>query len=237
MNEIKNFAKAFIEAQKKMGTATKDSSNPYFKSKYADLNSIREACLPSLNEHGIAVLQPIVQVDGKNYIKTLLLHESGESMECLTEIIYSKQNDAQAQGSGITYARRYGLQSLVNVGAEDDDGNKASEQAKNKKEFFKEPQGQMKNLSNIAGEELKAGAEEQRLNKLKEALLKMQSAQEIQDYLAKKYQGKTRLEILQSMSEVNAEKAMALIAEANDDLWIDKEENEDEIVVEGEVNE
>jgi len=103
--------------------------------------------------------------------------------------------------------------------------------------FFKEPEGQMKNLSNIAGEELKAGAEEQRLNKLKEALSKMQSAQEIQDYLAKKYQGKTRLEILQSMSEVNAEKAMALIAEANDDLWMDQEENENEIVVEGEANE
>jgi hypothetical protein len=237
MNEIKNFAKAFIEAQKEMGVATKDSSNPYFKSKYADLNSIREACLPSLNKHGIAVLQPIVQVDGKNYIKTLLLHESGESMECLTEIIYSKQNDAQAQGSGITYARRYGLQSLVNVGAEDDDGNKASEQAKNKKEFFKEPQGQMKNLSNIAGEELKASAEDQRLNKLKEALSKMQSAQEIQDYLAKKYQGKTRLEILQSMSEANAEKAMALIAEANDDLWIDQEDDKNEVVVEGEANE
>lgn len=99
--------------------------------------------------------------------------------------------------------------------------------------FFKEPEGQMKNLSNIAGEELKASAEEERLNKLKEALSKMQSAQEIQDYLAKKYQGKTRLEILQSMSEVNAEKAMALIAEANDDLWIDQEDDK----VEGEANE
>jgi len=103
--------------------------------------------------------------------------------------------------------------------------------------FFKEPEGQMKNLSNIAGEELKAGAEEERLNKLKEALSKMQSAQEIQDYLAKKYQGKTRLEILQLMSEVNAEKAMALIAEANDDLWIDQEDDKDEVVVEGETNE
>lgn len=120
------FAKAFIEAQKEMGNATKDSKNPFFKSKYADLNSVREACLPALNAHGIAVLQPIVQVDGKNFVKTLLLHESGESMEGLTEILFAKQNDPQAQGSGITYARRYGLQSLVNIGAEDDDGNKAA---------------------------------------------------------------------------------------------------------------
>ena len=55
-----------------------------------------------------------------------MLHESGETFEGLTEIIYSKINDAQAQGSGITYARRYGLQSLLNIGADDDDGNKAS---------------------------------------------------------------------------------------------------------------
>ena len=158
---ISQFAKAFIEAQKEMGNATKDSLNPFFKSKYADLNSIREACLPALNKHGIAVLQPIVQVEGKNYVKTLLLHESGESMECLTEIIFAKQNDAQAQGSGITYARRYGLQSLVNVGAEDDDGNKASEAPKQQpmiknlpkiEDFIDAEQGiELENLAKQAG--------------------------------------------------------------------------------------
>lgn len=123
---MKNIAKALLEAQKQMGNATKDSKNPFFKSSYADLNAIREACMPSLNANGIVVLQPTVTIEGKNYVKTVLLHESGETFESLTEIIYSKQNDAQSQGSGITYARRYGLQSLVNVGAEDDDGNKAS---------------------------------------------------------------------------------------------------------------
>lgn len=124
--EQKQIATALLKAQMEMGNAKKDSNNPFFKSKYADLNSIREACIPALNKNGIVVLQPIVHIDGKNFVKTLLLHESGESIESITEIIYSKQNDAQAQGSGITYARRYGLQSLVNVGADDDDGNKAS---------------------------------------------------------------------------------------------------------------
>jgi hypothetical protein len=57
----------------------------------------------------------------------LLLHESGECLESFTEIVYSKTNDAQAQGSGITYARRYGMQSFLNIGADDDDGNKASQ--------------------------------------------------------------------------------------------------------------
>ena len=124
---MKNISKAILEAQKEMGNATKGSSNPFFKSKYADLNAIREACMPALHNHGISVLQPTVNIEGKNFIKTVLLHESGETFEGLTEIIYSKQNDAQAQGSGITYARRYGLQSLLNIGADDDDGNKASQ--------------------------------------------------------------------------------------------------------------
>ncbi len=123
---MKNIAPALLKAQKEMGNAIKDSKNPFFKSSYADLNAIREACMPALNNNGIVVLQPIVHIDGKNFVKTVLLHESGETFESLTEIVYSKQNDAQAQGSGITYARRYGLQSIVNIGAEDDDGNKAS---------------------------------------------------------------------------------------------------------------
>ena len=127
---MKNLIKALIEAQSEMGNAVKDSRNPFFKSSYADLNSIREACIPILNKHKIVVLQPTTHIDGKNFIRTILMHESGEIIEGLTEIVYSKQNDAQAQGSGITYARRYGLQSLVNIGAEDDDGNKASVQSK-----------------------------------------------------------------------------------------------------------
>ena len=103
--------------------------------------------------------------------------------------------------------------------------------------FFKEPEGSMKNLSDIAGEELKASAEEQRLNKLKEALAKMQTKEEITDYLNKKYQNKTRLEVLQSMSEANAEKAMQLIADTNADLWIENDENDeiDDIEEESEV--
>jgi len=130
MTEQKNnFAKAFIKAQAEMVNASKDSTNPHFKSKYADLTAVRDACVPFLNKHGIAVLQPVVQLENKQYIKTTLLHESGEEYSCLTEIMHA-QNTAQAHGSGITYARRYGLQSLVCIGAEDDDGEKASEKPK-----------------------------------------------------------------------------------------------------------
>lgn len=128
MNKSENIGKisaALVKAQGEMGSATKDAKNPFFKSSYADLNAIREATIPVLNKNGITVLQPTTVFDGKAYVETTLLHESGEFLTSLTEIIAPKQNDPQAHGSGVSYARRYGLQSFLCVGAEDDDGEKA----------------------------------------------------------------------------------------------------------------
>lgn len=122
---MKNIATALLKAQTEMSNPKKGATNPFFKSKYADLNAVREAVIPILNANGIVVLQPIVNIENKNFVQTILLHESGEKMESLTEILYNKINDAQAQGSGISYARRYSLQSFVCVGADDDDGQKA----------------------------------------------------------------------------------------------------------------
>ena len=186
-----NIAKAFIAAQKEMGNAIKDSKNPFFKSAYADLNSVREACLPALNANGIAVLQPIVQIDGKNFVKTLLLHESGESIEGLTEILFAKQNDPQAQGSGITYARRYGLQSLVNIGAEDDDGNKAAEKPKSepKKESTKNAFGLSRNGDLASGADMTETLENENkelVKRLTARINQMGSAAELQGWLEEK---------------------------------------------------
>lgn len=128
MNRSETIAKisaALVKAQGEMGSATKDSKNPFFKSSYADLNAIREATIPVLNKNSITVLQPTTVFEGKAYVETTLLHESGEFLTSLTEIIAPKQNDPQAHGSGVSYARRYGLQSFLCVGAEDDDGEKA----------------------------------------------------------------------------------------------------------------
>lgn len=113
-----------------MSNAKKDAVNPFFKKSYADLNSIREAVMPSLNENGISVLQPTCVVDGKSYVETVLLHESGEFISSLTEVVVDKVNDAQRHGSGLSYARRYALQSIACIGAEDDDANKAAAPAK-----------------------------------------------------------------------------------------------------------
>ena len=126
MENKKNIIPALLNAQKEMGNAVKSSTNPFFKSKYSDLNSVREAVMPLLNENGIVVLQLMVTIDGSEYINTVLMHESGESIESHTKIICKSQNDPQAYGSGVTYARRYGLQSFMSIGADDDDGQKAT---------------------------------------------------------------------------------------------------------------
>jgi hypothetical protein len=119
--EITSISKAFLKAQKEIESVKKGSSNPFFKSKYADINSILEACKSKLNENGISILQPT----SEECVETILMHESGEWFRGKTKIINAKPNDPQAQGSAITYARRYGLQSMLSMMAEDDDGERA----------------------------------------------------------------------------------------------------------------
>lgn len=123
---IGKIAAALVKAQKTMSNPLKESKNPFFKSSYANLNSVREAVMTPLNEAGISVLQfTSVNTNGKPVVLTTLTHESGEYVASETEIVVNKQNDPQAYGSGISYARRYGLQSLLCLGADDDDGEAA----------------------------------------------------------------------------------------------------------------
>jgi hypothetical protein len=131
MNEIvkisaqhKGIFAALASAQIAMGPALKDSANPAFKSKYADLASVMAACLPALNCNGIAVFQPTADDETGRYVKTILAHESGETLECRVPLIIGK-NDMQGYGSAVTYARRYGLMSMAGIAPEDDDGNAA----------------------------------------------------------------------------------------------------------------
>jgi hypothetical protein len=123
--QIDKLAPALLKAQTEMSNAVKDSKNPFFKSKYADLNSIREASHPSLNSNGIMVLQPMVQKEGKSFVRTMLMHSSGQFIGSDTEVVCAKVNDPQAYGSAVSYARRYGLQALISLGAEDNDAEAA----------------------------------------------------------------------------------------------------------------
>jgi hypothetical protein len=126
---MKSIATALAAAQINMGKALKQTSNPHFRSKYADLGSVMDACLPALNAHGIAVIQPTGEDEIGRFVETRLIHgESGEQLSCRVPLIVSK-NDMQGYGSAVTYARRYGLMAMAGIAPEDDDGNAAAKAA------------------------------------------------------------------------------------------------------------
>jgi len=115
---------ALAKAQGQIKNASKDSLNPHFKSKYADLASIWEACKEALVKNQIAVTQwPIASDDSKQHLITRLAHK-GEWMQARISIPMDKQN-AHGVGSAITYAKRYSLAAALGVADEDDDGNAA----------------------------------------------------------------------------------------------------------------
>ncbi|MFV1484491.1 MULTISPECIES: ERF family protein [unclassified Phaeobacter] len=125
----KSIAAALAAAQMEMGKALKQANNPHFRSKYADLGNVMDACLPALNKNGIAVVQPTTDDDTGRYVKTILIHgETGETLECRVPLIVSK-NDMQGYGSAVTYARRYGLMAMAGIAPEEDDGNAAAKAA------------------------------------------------------------------------------------------------------------
>jgi hypothetical protein len=128
---IKEIALAMHKAQRKIKAALKDSTNPHFRSKYADLSSVVEAVKEPLSSEGIVFLQGVSGVENGVAVETMLLHVSGEWMSSTLEIPASK-HDAQGYGSAITYGRRYGLQAMCGVPAEDDDGNAATASAPSK---------------------------------------------------------------------------------------------------------
>lgn len=122
---INEIGAALAKAQLVMKGAKKDSANPFFKSKYADLSSVAGACLDQLNENGIAVVQaPSTTPDGAVSVETMFLHSSGQWM---SETVTGKPKDEgpQALGSLITYLRRYSLAAFAGVAPEDDDAEAA----------------------------------------------------------------------------------------------------------------
>ena len=134
---LKEIAPALVKAQGEIKAALKDSTNPHFRSKYADLSSVVEAVKSPLLKNGISFLQGIHDAEGGVAVETMLLHTSGEWISSTLRIPASKQ-DAQGFGSAITYGRRYGLMAICGVPAEDDDGNAATASA-NKEEPKPDP--------------------------------------------------------------------------------------------------
>ena len=119
-----------FEAKKEIGKISKDSKNPFFKSKYFDINSLLEHVEPILQKHNLLLLQPITE--GK--VRTEIIDvETGEKVT--SEIALPQLNDPQKLGSCVSYYRRYTAQSLICLQSTDDDANLASKKAPVKKEY------------------------------------------------------------------------------------------------------
>lgn len=131
--QINELAAALAKAQGQITGALKDSNNPFFKSKYADLASCWDACRKQLSENGLAVIQTTdidgIIRDGKCedpyvVVHTTLVHSSGQWIRGSLPV-KAKDDSPQAQGSGITYARRYALAAIVGLAQIDDDAEAA----------------------------------------------------------------------------------------------------------------
>lgn len=125
---------ALSKAQGEIENASKDKKNPFYKSTYADLASIWDVCKSATSKHGLSVMQTIEGTKAEMFVITWLGHLSGEWMKSKIPLVtdrYDKEKkllplDCQSMGSAITYARRFGLASILNIcTVEDDDGEKA----------------------------------------------------------------------------------------------------------------
>lgn len=118
------------EVKKEIGAISKDATNPFFKSKYFDINSLLKHVEPLLQKNGLLLLQPIIKGEVFSEIVDI---ESGESVT--SSIPLPQIDDPQKIGSCVSYYRRYTLQSLISLQSEDDDANSASQATKSQKQW------------------------------------------------------------------------------------------------------
>lgn len=137
---VSKIALALSKAQSNIHGAIKDSKNPHFNSSFATLESIMDAIREPFAQNELSVVQPTVWIDNKLFIKTMILHSSGELIEGLYPVITKDWNNPQAVGSGMSYARRYSLSAMVSLPQVDDDGNSATD-IKESKEPKSKPVG------------------------------------------------------------------------------------------------
>jgi hypothetical protein len=131
-------AAALSKAQADITGALKDSQNPFFKSKYADLASCWDACRKQLAANGLSVIQTTRMTDQGLMLVTTLAHSSGEWIAGEMPVL-TKDASPQGQGSGITYARRYALAAIVGLAQIDDD----AEAAQGRKPLTVDPRGDL----------------------------------------------------------------------------------------------
>lgn len=153
---MKQVAAALVKAQKEFGPALKSSTNPHFRSKYADLATCVEAVIDALNNNGIALMQNTYPDSDGVLVETTFVHESGETLSNGKLFVPAAKSDPQGYGSALTYARRYSLMAACGIAPEDDDGNAAvatyKPQAKPVKEPVARPKPAPANMQGKAGD-------------------------------------------------------------------------------------
>lgn len=124
-NTIKSLAKSLVKAQSLIAGAIMDSTNPFFGSKYADLESVTTAIKQPLATNGLGYIQKVHRDGNFIGVETIIIHESGETLSNGIAWVPVTKADAHGFGAGLTYARRYSLASCFGVIQTDDDGNGA----------------------------------------------------------------------------------------------------------------
>lgn len=128
-NEIKDLAIALCQAQAEMSGALKDSDNPYYKSKYADLASCMQASRPFLTKYNLSISQTVDSTSEGYFLLTYLIHSSGQFIKSRIKL-YMEKPDMQKLGSAITYARRYAYAAIIGLHQMDDDGESLHDRRK-----------------------------------------------------------------------------------------------------------
>lgn len=129
---MQKISAALVKAQREFGPALKTSSNPHFKSRYADLAACVEAVIDALNNNGIALIQQTHECETGVIVETTFIHESGEVFSAGKLQVPASKHDPQGYGSALTYARRYSLMAACGIAPEDDDGNAATSAVQHK---------------------------------------------------------------------------------------------------------
>lgn len=184
--------KAFANFKKKLKQPLKDANNPFFKSKYVPLENVVQVVDEAMIDTGLSYIQEIEDLEeGYLRVDTIVLHESGEYMVIKGSKVKPVKNDPQSAGSATTYARRYSLSTAFGIASDpDDDGNGASQQAKNNQ--------QPKNTQQPKAQP-------------KPELTPEQKVEANIDWVNKKY--KPEIELIKSWQEMEHEQALKAIKE------------------------
>jgi hypothetical protein len=136
---------AVVSAGGELRNPPKDSVNPHFKSRYADLATVLDTVRPVLAKYKLAVVQLPTELEGGPGLATTLVHESGEWMRS-TVRLYPGKTDPQGIGSALTYARRYGLQAALGIAADDDDDGQAGSRPAQQQHKQQQPPANVVNM-------------------------------------------------------------------------------------------